>query len=82
VTGARLIDGTGAADLVVLGKDLLANIANLRTAQIVVRGGRVVKRCPEQATEVHCEKVCARFRRFVPRLTCRRRRDGAVGGPG
>jgi imidazolonepropionase-like amidohydrolase len=32
------------ADLVVLDKDPLANIANLRTAQIVIQGGRVVKR--------------------------------------
>ena len=32
------------ADLVVLEKDPLANIANLRTAQIVVQGGRIVKR--------------------------------------
>lgn len=31
-------------DLVVLEKDPLANIANLRTAQIVVQNGRVVKR--------------------------------------
>lgn len=32
------------ADLVVLDKDPLADIANLRTAQIVIQGGRVVKR--------------------------------------
>lgn len=31
-------------DLVVLEKDPLANIGNLRTAQIVIQGGRVVKR--------------------------------------
>jgi imidazolonepropionase-like amidohydrolase len=33
-------------DLVVLDQDPLANIANLRTARIVVQGGRVVKREP------------------------------------
>jgi imidazolonepropionase-like amidohydrolase len=32
------------ADVVVLERDPLANIANLRTAQIVVQGGRIVKR--------------------------------------
>jgi imidazolonepropionase-like amidohydrolase len=32
------------ADLVVLEKDPLSSIANLRSAQIVVQGGRVVER--------------------------------------
>lgn len=32
------------ADLVVLEKDPLANIANLRTAQIVIQGGKIIKR--------------------------------------
>jgi imidazolonepropionase-like amidohydrolase len=34
------------ADLVVLEKDPLVDIANLRTARIVIQGGRVVKRVP------------------------------------
>jgi imidazolonepropionase-like amidohydrolase len=38
------IENGKLADLIVLGKDPLADIKNLRTAQIIIQGGKIIKR--------------------------------------